>query len=81
MMRLRNSTHETELAPDKIADDANRCELDDESISALMGFFSLLDKWDRESQEKVKESGVDNRNDDPQDSKIARENLGQNWVR
>lgn len=35
-------------------------ELDDESISELVGFFRLLDNWDRERQdEKSKEPGRD----------------------
>ena len=32
------------------------CELDGESLSALIRFFELLDKWDREQPKNAQES-------------------------
>ena len=70
---IRNSSEEKKLPCGNADPESCRRELDDESISELVGFFKLLDKWDRDRQkrEKSKESGGDNRNDNPQDSKTA----------
>jgi hypothetical protein len=48
-----NSSKEKELSSGKA--DRNSCgrELDDESIADLVGFFSLLDKWNTESAKRV----------------------------
>jgi len=73
----RSSSKKTESQSDEDVD-APGCELDDESISALRKFFTLLDRWDRRQQEeKSKESSDDSRNEDHRDSKNNLKNLGQ----
>lgn len=55
-----NGSTKTRLLSCETALDPEACrrELDDESISELIGFFRLLDKWDREQkEEKSRESG------------------------
>jgi hypothetical protein len=74
---VRNSAKKAKPPSGETVHESSGREPGEESISALLGFFRLLDEWDGDWGKNAKESGVDNRNEHPHVTEPLRKKLGQ----